>query len=266
MGTNPILYSESLVRGFFHNCDLMAADHPDLLDFTVMEKCVLRQFFESRGGLIRFYLDVPFVAFSPTPLKPFADAAQVEATRDARAPDISPLLPYAHLDECHVYLHQNNFPVLDATRHSAPNAVMAVSTYAVRQPMWSEDHYAARALTICFQLALGQARLLYGEDVVGRDLPEPVASQCVTTDGQQFHFAAFQLNTLKLDDEAGVKNIFWHEEQLSSLYEVCDHVNARPTLDGYNPDVISKFAAMYRQGLPGKRKQTDPRSSAIVEP
>ena len=104
----------------------------------------------------------------------------------------------------------------------------------------------ARALTLGFLCALAQARLVYGMNVKG-DLPEPVAVHHIHTDGCNFHFSVFQLNTLNLEEPTGIKNIFWHEEDISSLFDVCDYVMAKPTLSGYNPEIFSKFSAMYLQ-------------------
>ena len=87
----------------------------------------------------------------------------------------------------------------------------------------------ARALTLGFLCALAQARIVYGKDVKG-DLPEPVAVHHIHTDGCNFHFSVFQLNTLNLSEPTGIKNIFWHEEDISSLFDACDYVMAKPTL------------------------------------
>ena len=97
-----------------------------------------------------------------------------------------------------------------------------------------------------FLTALAQARLTYGDDIRG-ELPEPVTVHHISMDGRQFHFSVYQLNTLDLESSEGKKNIFWHEDVLTKLYDVCEYVSARPTLEGYNSDVFAKFSAMYLQ-------------------
>ncbi len=82
--------------------------------------------------------------------------------------------------------------------------------------------------------------------------------QHVHTDGHRFHFTAFQLNTLELDTDGGVKNMFWEGEpeewadefgnsgnRTSLLFEKCENVLARPTLEGYGRKVFDRFLAMY---------------------
>ncbi len=116
-------------------------------------------------------------------------------------------------------------------------------------------------MTNCFMLASGQAKLLYGDDIVGKELPKPVCVQFVYTDGQHFHFAAYQLNTLKLDGDDGVKNVFWEGEaedgwtneygdageHRSKMFETCEYDKAIPTLEGYSPKAFNRFLAMYSQ-------------------
>ena len=108
------------------------------------------------------------------------------------------------------------------------------------------ESYHSRALTLGFLSALGQARLIYGKDVKG-ELSQPVTVHFVSTDGCNFHFSVFQLNTLDLEEPGGKKNIFWHEEDMTRLYDVCEYVSARPTLKGFNPEIFAKFFAMYSQ-------------------
>ena len=199
-------------------------------------------------------------------------------TREMSVSEVSPLEPWAQFEAERVYRDLNNFPVT-SPQHSAPHAIMGrpqypeqdvvvagfaffysypgISLLSVREPRRLDRVYSARGLAHCFQLALGQARLLYGPDVV--DLPRPVCVQFVQTEGQHFHFSAFQLNTLRLDDDGGVKNIYWEGEpedgwtdewgdagqRRSRLFEVCDNVMAIPTLEGYNPKVFNRFSAMY---------------------
>ena len=116
----------------------------------------------------------------------------------------------------------------------------------ISQELRTPEAIYARSLTLGFLTALSQARLVYGSDVKG-DLPQPVAVNFIHTDGSNFHFSVYQLNTLNLDEPNGIKNIFWHEEDISRLYDVCGYVKAVPELSGYNPEVFEKFAAMYLQ-------------------
>ena len=107
-----------------------------------------------------------------------------------------------------------------------------------------DDGYYAKGLVNGFLLALGQAKLTFGPDVKGV-LPSPVTVNFVHTDGKKFHFSAFQLNTLDLDNPDGIKNIYWCDRRLDDIYSTCDFVQAVPVLENYNPQVFRKFAALY---------------------
>ena len=61
---------------------------------------------------------------------------------------------------------------------------------------------------------------------VDRDLSYPLATQGVITDGRQFTFVCFQLNTLKMDQEAGGRiNVFWTGPTLKLYHHKKDHFN-----------------------------------------
>lgn len=108
----------------------------------------------------------------------------------------------------------------------------------------TDDSYHGHGLVKGFLLALGQAKLTFGPDVKGV-LPSPVTVNFVHTDGKKFHFSAFQLNTLDLDNPEGVKNIYWCDKRLDDMYGTLGYVKAVPTLEDYNPHVLRKFAALY---------------------
>lgn len=78
-----------------------------------------------------------------------------------------------------------------------------------------------------------------------KDLPTPVTVQSVQAKGNKFLFGIFQLNTLNLDGDDGVKN-FWFSSNILNLYETCDYVEARPTLSGYNETVMKNALAFYQ--------------------
>ena len=62
----------------------------------------------------------------------------------------------------------------------------------------------------------------------------------VHTDGRMFHFSIYQLNTLNLDKETNLKNIFWSIPRIP-LYDECQYKQGKPVLENYNSDVIEKL-------------------------
>lgn len=99
-----------------------------------------------------------------------------------------------------------------------------------------------RSLMKAFTVAASHARQQFGENV--KLLPKPLTVQCVQTDGRWFHFGVLQLNTLDLEETTGVKNI-WFQTHKDYLFTTCSYVMGRPTLEGYNNEVIKKLFAFY---------------------
>ena len=52
----------------------------------------------------------------------------------------------------------------------------------------------------------------------GQHLDEPMTTKCVLTNGRAFLFMAYQLNTLSLQEDFGIKNIAWFED-FKALYD-----------------------------------------------
>lgn len=69
--------------------------------------------------------------------------------------------------------------------------------------------------------------------------------QCVQTDGRWFHFGTLQLNTLDLENSEGIKNL-WYQTPKMYLFTSCAYVMGKPTLDGYNSDVIKHLLTFYQ--------------------
>lgn len=80
------------------------------------------------------------------------------------------------------------------------------------------------------------------EDV--KDLPEPIHINCIQTDGQNFHFGVFELNTLNLDGIEGTKNV-WYCKNDVRLYDSSRYLSGMPVLENYNPKVYGYINAFY---------------------
>ncbi|TRY73787.1 hypothetical protein TCAL_01941 [Tigriopus californicus] len=237
---------ENLTRGLIRHCEGLAPAYPNLLDRQVLERNSIRQLYRRHGKLVQIYVSIPFMVTDPQPLPPFLTPDQVQDTRDSNLPDLHPMNCFAAIWPKHIYRDQNNFPVKEST-HSAPHVHLAFAFESLRECYWSPQVYAARSLTMAFALALGQARMKYGPEFVG-ELPEPVAVQFVKTNGFRTTFSAFQLNTLDLENDEGVKNVFWHAPR-QDFFTQCEYAQALPIFRGYNPEVFKTLIGMYLQGV-----------------
>lgn len=107
----------------------------------------------------------------------------------------------------------------------------------------TENQIYARSMMKSFTVAVTCARQRFGLSV--KRLPEPIVVQCVQSDGQNFHFSVYQLNTLDIDGNEGIRN-FWWSEPLTKLYDEAKYENGQPCLNGYNSDVFKKIFAFYK--------------------
>ncbi|KAG5321754.1 RM37 protein, partial [Acromyrmex heyeri] len=108
-------------------------------------------------------------------------------------------------------------------------------------------HYTqifSRTLIKTYTMAASCARQKFGSSV--KKLPEPVTVQCIQSDGKNYHFFIFQLNSLDAND-VSVKN-FWCPLPPLTLYEKAEYDNGRPVVEGYNPEVFRRILALYRNG------------------
>lgn len=81
-------------------------------------------------------------------------------------------------------------------------------------------------------------------------LPKPISTQCLLTDGEVFHFGFFQLNTLQMDQEDGVKNLAWFDVDNKLFNKIIPkRAMLRNTkYEDYDPEVFKKMVAMYTYG------------------
>ena len=109
-------------------------------------------------------------------------------------------------------------------------------------------------LSLCFSSL--KARLIHGGDVQG-ELRSPVVLQAIATNGFNFDFITFQLNTLDFSSSEGVKNIAWIDsgphnnirEDWRPTTWTAFRGSQRPyVLKEFNPVVFEKILATYLNG------------------
>lgn len=104
------------------------------------------------------------------------------------------------------------------------------------------DQFEGRAMMKGFAAAASQAQSLHGPNV--RDLEKPIVVQVVQIESNRIQFGIFQLNTLDLSSNDGLKN-FWFSKTAMSLYDECCYSSGRPALKGYNFDVFRLLNVFY---------------------
>lgn len=100
-----------------------------------------------------------------------------------------------------------------------------------------------RTLLKAFVAAAARAKQINGVTSC-TDLQKPIVVQCVQTDGREFHFGVFQLNTLNLNSSNTTKNYWFHRDSIE-LFNDCSYKCGRPHLDGYNAEPFRILNAFY---------------------
>lgn len=108
----------------------------------------------------------------------------------------------------------------------------------------TKDQFESRAILKAFAIAASRAQSLYGAEV--KELERPITVQVVQLDSKRIQFGIFQLNTLDLDSQDGVKN-YWCRKPAMQLYDDCYYNNGRPALSSYNFDVFRLMNVFYSQ-------------------
>ena len=83
------------------------------------------------------------------------------------------------------------------------------------------------------------------------DLPCPIIVQGVCTDGHNFNFYTYQLNTLDLSSNSVKRNYAWIDGE-NAMYERTEPKRAmlrNTTYLNYNPKVLNKILAYYMNGF-----------------
>ena len=240
----------TFIRNLFLIFDSLAGDYPRLLNRVHLEDCFLRQFFEKDEHYVRVMNPLHFVIADENPLKPYV--ADVEKTKQIDLPDIYPENSVGRFVDNNVarqiknniYINENAFPFIQKAG-SCAHIHTCVEVDASLGPLEYTFDSRGRSLVLAFSTALGQARLLHGESVSGQ-LSNPITVNFISTNGQDFLLTVFQMNTLDLSSP--VKNIVW-QKQLGNIFGRCDFIEAVPTLEDYNHDVVETLLSVYKSGL-----------------
>jgi len=227
----------NLSRGLFKEIALNAGTSVAGQQFIEDNK--IRQFVrDPEGRLVRFFLTLPFAVISSKPI----EGGNITSSQvGSSVPVVSPLSPCTGLKKENIYELSNNFPVT-STSHSKHHIHTVMRHYTDHiAPKFEEDKEQAKCLIYAYATAVGQARLLYGEDVAG-DLKVPITINSITTNGPKFILSQFTLNSMDL--ASSKSNTFSVHPSTLDLFQFCGLDDATVTLRGLNLDTFRWLTAM----------------------
>ncbi|EEB17229.1 mitochondrial 50S ribosomal protein L37, putative [Pediculus humanus corporis] len=189
--------------------------------------------FEAHGKQIQFEITSEILVTTSEKLKPITNP---NLTFHENLPIIYPTHCTISLLPCKNYVMDNIYPLSMKSKYPFVQTAILHLNYSQMKKICdeiTEEQILGRSLLKGFTIAAAQARAEYGNEI--SELPEPVVIPIVHTDGRMFHFSIYQLNTLNLDKETNLKNIFWSIPRIP-LYDECQYKQGKPVLENYNSD------------------------------
>uniref|UniRef100_U5EPB1 Large ribosomal subunit protein mL37 n=1 Tax=Corethrella appendiculata TaxID=1370023 RepID=U5EPB1_9DIPT len=194
-------------------------------------------------NLIQLELHADTFMTSSRPLKPVTE----DRMKDSLLPNIFPLKDTITIPMQNIYEIRDIYPIKSGIKFSNPHTIfLHFGTDTVKnlhETPITDEQFEGRSLIKAFTVAATKARQQFGPNI--KDLPEPIVVQSIQTTGKSFHFGIFQLNTLDLTSESGVKNVWFHKKQMN-LFTECEYQVAKPVLNGYNKNVLRHFYVFYK--------------------
>ncbi|KAG5321448.1 RM37 protein, partial [Pseudoatta argentina] len=235
---------QNLSRKFLQLCESLSG--PEI----AQKRCIFyngitKLNLDKESDLIQFTLSADVTIMSANPLKPIENS---NSNMEIDIPNMQPLHYTIGLDKTNFYKTEDMYPVSPTIPwinvhtifvHYDPIRVKNKTELPVTQ-----SQIFSRTLIKTYTMAASCARQKFGSSV--KKLPEPVTVQCIQSDGKNYHFFIFQLNSLDAND-VSVKN-FWCPLPPLTLYEKAEYDNGRPVVEGYNPEVFRRILALYRNG------------------
>lgn len=194
---------------------------------------------------LQFNIKADTFLISSSPIKPLDNS--VYRPQDLTIPDIFPLKETVTIPTTNFYEWQNEYPINRDYAFSHPHTILLRCSPEDVSNLFetpvTDDQKDARAMLKAFAVAAARARQLYGDNV--KVLPHPITVQAVQSDSRWFHFSIFQLNTLELAGSASENRNLWFRKPRMNLYSECGYLVGKPTLHGYNKDVLKHMAVFY---------------------
>ncbi|KAK5647641.1 hypothetical protein RI129_002533 [Pyrocoelia pectoralis] len=197
--------------------------------------------FEKEEDLFQFQLTGDCLITTSNPIRPISS----ESTASFELPVMDPLKCTISLNTQNIYNIKNLYPIESFVQKSCPHTIFVhynkTEVHNIFEEPVTEEQFLGRSLMKAYTVAASYARQKFG-DV--KDLSQPVTVQCVHTDGQIFHFGVLQLNTLDTSINSNIKNL-WYQTPRMGLFDSCTYNCGRPTLEGYNNDVVKHLITFY---------------------
>lgn len=210
----PLEYPYSLMHNFFRAvaCSY-ATQYPHLSELCIGDQPFITNVWERYGSKVTVHGSQASFLMAKTPLLRFYDQTIVEESANVELESTQPNPPFFDLAETNEELpevYMSGFKGTPPFPHL--HTMVLVDIFS-----WPEDQIIQKALMYLFTHLTTDLIQRQGKRY-GDILENPVATQAIITNGKRFHFIWYQLNTLDLKDDSGIKNLV-HIESPPWLYK-----------------------------------------------
>ncbi|XP_071806834.1 large ribosomal subunit protein mL37-like [Asterias amurensis] len=182
---------------------LLGKDYPELLNRAQANNYYVGASWTRDNDAVQVRGRPGMILTSKNPLPVLASQDEINQTVDVPLESFYPLAPTIDLRSSIIYKENYNFPgFFDGYPFPHAHTLFVFATY-----FKNSESYKAKGIMFAFANALCRAKQQYGVEEV--DLPTPIVTQCIVTNGVKFSFIHVQLNTLRLDSSDGPKNMVW---------------------------------------------------------
>lgn len=157
-----------------------------------------------------------------------------------KVPSTNPISPVISLRRCQQYADKSYSGWADGFKFPYTHTLILSESKAS-----SLSQMRSKALMYCFAHAGTMAREMYGDDVTM--IPVPIKVQCIQTNGIDFYFTVFLLNTLNFTSNEGDKNMVWFSKKFPLFRKTVPRkaMLRHTTYTAYKPEPFGKFLALY---------------------
>ncbi|XP_045209826.2 39S ribosomal protein L37, mitochondrial-like [Mercenaria mercenaria] len=227
----------------------MCGKFPDLAtQRRVLCKPSVETTYEYQGETIQIAADNEFMVVGYEPLAPFGKKNLVNDSVNHQLLDMYPILPTVDLKKIKMdeLLNRGAFREVLEVPCSHPQIVYRINGGKRSR----SDPFQAYNLMTTFGIAIAEARSRYG--TYSGQLETPVTVINVNMGINELNFIMFQLNTMDLHSDTGIKNFAWFDSAKMFSKNYCqpwlnppDWTYTPPTYSDYNSEAFEKFLALY---------------------
>lgn len=209
------------------NINISKQTNGPLTDRVLLQDSPVSVIVNRGGDLIQVLRNSEFTLFANKPLTSLASSSEIAETSSHQLTDMYPIFPTIDLIDNHVYdLNDSTFGFRASTAAKFANIH---TFFHIDSDQLSDQTNTANLMMFAFGSAIAQSKSLQAQNKLDLNddmsLKKPIVINGVSiSNSHRLNFVQYQLNTLNLKDNAGVKNICYYDMN-NEMY------SNRPTID-----------------------------------